>query len=118
MLRLALCLMLAAAPLAAQQRATLAYGGTVRVLDKTTGRTQDLSMRNGQTADLGLMQLRLDECRHPVNNPSGDAFAKLIVTYGAEHREVFRGWMIASAPGLSAMDHPRFDVWVLRCNTS
>ena len=30
---------------------------------------------------------------------------------------VFVGWMIATSPALSAMDHPRYDVWVLNCVT-
>jgi hypothetical protein len=30
---------------------------------------------------------------------------------------VFSGWMIASSPALNAMDHPRYDVWLLRCQT-
>jgi hypothetical protein len=28
---------------------------------------------------------------------------------------LFEGWLIASAPALNAMDHPRYDVWALRC---
>ena len=30
----------------------------------------------------------------------------------------FSGWMIASTPALSAMDHSRYDIWVMRCATS
>ena len=30
---------------------------------------------------------------------------------------VFAGWMVASSPALSALDHARYDVWVLRCVT-
>jgi len=32
-------------------------------------------------------------------------------------KPVFKGWMIASSPALNALDHPRYDVWVLRCIT-
>jgi hypothetical protein len=31
---------------------------------------------------------------------------------------VFQGWLIGSAPALHALDHPRYDVWVLRCNNA
>jgi hypothetical protein len=34
-----------------------------------------------------------------------------------DNAPVFSGWMIASSPALSAMDHPRYDVWILRCDT-
>lgn len=102
----------------AQQRADVAMGGLLRVLDKTSGEIHDVRLRNGQSADMGLLQLRLDECRVPSSNPSGDAFAKLDITYGPQRAPVFAGWMVASSPALNPMDHPRFDVWVLRCTTS
>ncbi|MCW8843320.1 MAG: DUF2155 domain-containing protein, partial [Rhodobacteraceae bacterium] len=35
----------------------------------------------------------------------------------ASEAPLFQGWMIASSPALSALDHPRYDVWVLRCKT-
>lgn len=35
---------------------------------------------------------------------------------GAEAR-IFSGWMFASSPGLSALDHPIYDVWVIDCKT-
>lgn len=28
---------------------------------------------------------------------------------------LFSGWMFASTPGLSALEHPVYDVWVIRC---
>ncbi|MGB0800115.1 MAG: DUF2155 domain-containing protein, partial [Planktomarina sp.] len=28
------------------------------------------------------------------------------------------GWMVASSPALNALEHPRYDIWVLRCKTS
>ena len=31
---------------------------------------------------------------------------------------IFEGWMIAASPALNALDHARYDVWVLRCTTS
>ena len=30
----------------------------------------------------------------------------------------FSGWMVASSPALNALDHSRYDIWVLRCMTS
>ena len=35
-----------------------------------------------------------------------------------EARQIFKGWMFASSPALSALDHPRYDVWVLSCSSS
>nr|WP_252734674.1 DUF2155 domain-containing protein [Octadecabacter sp. B2R22] len=105
-----------AAPAFAQQ-ATSAPGGTLRVLDKITGRTIDMDFRNGQTQVVGLLAITMSECRYPTGNRSGDAYALLTVVYSNAADPVFRGWMIASAPALNALDHPRYDVWALRCSS-
>lgn len=110
---LALCFAL---PATAQQ-ATTAPGGTLRILDKITGRTQDIEFRNGQTQAVGLLAITLSECRFPTDNRSGDAYTLLTIVYNNAADPVFRGWMVASAPALNALDHPRYDVWALRCST-
>ncbi len=114
MIRLALVLALLPG-LAAAQQVTSAPGGTLRVLDKLNGETQDLELRNGVSRQIGQLLITLNDCRYPTNNPAGDAFAELTVTYRNEPEPAFRGWMVASSPALNAMDHPRYDVWVLRC---
>ena len=103
-----------AQPLAAQTVSS-APGGQIRVLDKLNGTITDLELRNGEPQTAGLLTVTLNECRYPAQNPSGDAFAELTVTYRDETPPAFEGWMIASSPALNAMDHPRYDVWVLRC---
>jgi len=105
-----------ASPTTAQQ-ATTAPGGTLRVLDKVTGRTDDITLTNGETQQFGLMAITMFECRYPSGNRSGDAYASLRIVYNNGVTPVFNGWMIASAPALNAMDHPRYDVWALRCSS-
>ncbi|KPP91986.1 MAG: putative protein conserved in bacteria (DUF2155) [Rhodobacteraceae bacterium HLUCCA08] len=113
----ALALAILATPLAAQQ-ATTAPGGTVRILDKTTGIRTDLDLANGETRQVGYLSVTLDECRYPAGNPAGDAFMLLTIYYQNAVDPEFRGWMVASAPALNALDHQRYDVWALRCTTS
>jgi hypothetical protein len=62
--------------------------------------------------------IELDDCRVPVENPTGDAFAHLVIRAEGMQDAAFDGWMIASSPALSALDHPRYDVWVIRCRMS
>ncbi|SLN60411.1 DUF2155 domain-containing protein [Pseudooctadecabacter jejudonensis] len=102
---------------AVAQEATTGTGGVLRVLDKITGRTDDLQFANGETKQYGLLNITMTECRYPSGNRSGDAYALLTMVYNNEVEPVFRGWMIASAPALNALDHPRYDVWALRCST-
>ena len=52
-----------------------------------------------------------------IRNEFGEAYAYLTIVEEANTAApVFQGWMIASSPALNAMDHARFDVWVLRCS--
>jgi hypothetical protein len=37
------------------------------------------------------------------------------VLQAAEPREIFRGWMFASAPAVSGLQHPIYDAWVVGC---
>ncbi|UWR24980.1 DUF2155 domain-containing protein [Sulfitobacter sp. S223] len=93
-------------------------GAVLRALDKTSGTTIDLSVPNGQIASIGLLKIVLNECRYPQGNPSGDAYAEMEVSETGRAGTVFSGWMIASAPALNAMEHQRYDIWVMRCITS
>jgi hypothetical protein len=113
----ALALMLAPSPALAQQSFTDSDAGILRWLDKLTGETADIELMRGQEAVSGRLTIRLDSCRYPSDNPTSDAEAHLTITEAGIDAPVFDGWMIASSPGLSALDHPRYDVWVLRCVT-
>ena len=95
-----------------------AAGAVLRALDKVSGETTDIELTSGQNAQVFALDVGLTECRFPAGNPAGDAFAYLVIREPAKGGAVFTGWMIASSPALSALDHARYDVWVLRCITS
>lgn len=118
MKKLGLIVALCLASTAQADDAGEANAGVLRVLDKVTGAVTDLSLAAGETGAFGHLKVSLDECRYPASNPSGDAYARVTVVYRDLVTPVFTGWLIASAPALHAMDHPRYDVWVLRCITS
>jgi hypothetical protein len=114
MMRLAVLCVLMAAPALAET--ATAEGAVLRMLDKLSGATEDITMANGSTLERGAITIRMDECRYPANDPSSDAFAHITVADMRSQTLAFEGWMIASSPALSAMDHPRYDVWVLNCD--
>ena len=111
---LAAVLCLAALPAGAQDFAE-APGGVLRWLDKLTGQTGDMELARGQSASNGRLTIQMDACLYPADNPAADAQAHLTVIDTSREGAVFSGWMLASSPALSALDHPRYDVWVLRC---
>jgi hypothetical protein len=114
---LALLCAFAAGSALAQDKASSGQGAFLRGLDKVNGRTQDVQIRNGETAEVFGLDVALGDCRFPVNNPTGDAFAYLTIWETGQRQALFDGWMIATAPALSALDHSRYDVWVIRCIT-
>ena len=98
--------------------ASIATGAVLRGLDKINGHHSDIEISAGKFAQFGRLSIELTECRYPAGNPSGDAFAFLIIREQGKDAPVFRGWMIASSPALNPLDHARYDVWVMRCTTS
>lgn len=114
LLAIALC----AGSAAAQEQTNRGSGAILRALDKYTGSVVDIEMTAGTLSRFGRLELILTECRYPAGNPSGDAYAGLQIREVGAETIVFSGWMVASSPALNAMEHPRYDVWVLRCKTA
>ncbi|MEM0947416.1 MAG: DUF2155 domain-containing protein [Pseudomonadota bacterium] len=99
-------------------RVETAAGALLRGIDKVSGEVRDIELAAGGQETLGRLTVELGECRFPTDNPNGDAFAFLTVRAAGLDRPAFEGWMVASSPALSALDHPRYDVWVIRCMSS
>ncbi|AHM05656.1 hypothetical protein roselon_03398 [Roseibacterium elongatum DSM 19469] len=89
----------------------------LRALDRMRGDPTDLDLAMGETALFGRIAIRVLDCRYPEGNPSSDAFAHVQVV-DTDGQSLFDGWMIASSPALNALEHARYDVWVLSCITS
>ena len=98
-----------------QEWAITAEGAVLRGLDRIWGNLGDLEMISGTSERFGKLTVTLGECRYPAVNPAGDAYAFLTILVDGREQPVFDGWMIASSPALNALDHPRYDIWVLRC---
>lgn len=91
----------------------------LRGLDKISGRVTDIRAPVGEMTAYGRLRLRVEQCRVPPAGAADDAFVFLQVEDMKEGKEpVFSGWMFSSSPALSAMDHQRYDIWVLNCATS
>jgi len=90
-------------------------GAVLRSLDRITGQVADFEVPNGQSFQRGKITVTVRECRYPVRAIDRDAFAHLTINNQGGERPVFDGWMVASSPALSALEHPRYDVWVLKC---
>ncbi len=90
----------------------------LRGLDTLNGVARDLRVPVGATVEFGHLEITVDTCRVPRADPNADAFAFLRIRDIRESEPRFSGWMFASSPALSALDHPRYDVWVVSCSNS
>ena len=118
MIRLAVALfasLISGTPAKAEIATVQADGAVLRALDKVSGTITDQTLLQDTTTQVGTLAITLSECRYPIDNPAGDAFALIIIRSDKKVLPLFQGWMIASSPALSSLDHGRYDVWVLRC---
>ena len=87
-------------------------------LDKITGRIISFDAAIGETVQFGALQVTARVCytRPPTEATNTDAFIEVDeVTLQGEIKRIFNGWMFASSPGLHAVEHPIYDVWLTDC---
>jgi hypothetical protein len=87
-------------------------------LDKITGRITAFDAAIGETVQFGALQVTARACysRPPIETPLTDGFVEVDeVTLQGEVRRVFTGWMFAASPGLHAVEHAVYDVWLVDC---
>lgn len=89
-------------------------------LDKPNARVQTIEIAAGKEVSFGPLRIRVRACKKapPEETPEAAAFVE-IVDVRAQQKAgggpLFSGWMFASSPALSALEHPIYDVWVLDC---
>jgi hypothetical protein len=87
-------------------------------LDKITGRIINFDVAIGETVQFGALQVtpRICYTRPPTETSNTDAFIEVDeVTLQGEVKRIFTGWVFASSPGLHAVEHPIYDVWLTDC---
>lgn len=87
-------------------------------LDKVTARTQRFYAPVGQTTRFGTLEIAVADCLVNVPEAPPEAVAYLTIVDnkpGQAPEKLFAGWMFASTPSLSALDHGVYDVRVLAC---
>ncbi|MBY8975777.1 DUF2155 domain-containing protein [Rhodobacteraceae bacterium NNCM2] len=95
-------------------------GARIRELDKMTGEIETIDIASGDEAVLGRLRIRVESCRTEDEQGLTGAISlmKIWDARGDRQEPAFSGWMFADSPALSALDHPRYDVWVLSCITA
>ena len=116
---LMLCALLAVSPAYAVVPTQEQPIAVLRALDKMTARVEEIELPVGKTVQFGTLSLIAHTCRITLPEetpPESAAYLEIgEVKPGAKDIPVFQGWMFASSPALSAMEHPVYDIWLTGC---
>ena len=95
-----------------------AIGAVLQGLDKVTARISTFEAPFDVPVRFGSLVIQARACHRalPTEAPESTAFLEIDETFEATlPRDVFTGWMFASSPAISALEHPVYDVWVVDC---
>ena len=87
-------------------------------LDKITGRITSFDVYINETVQFGALQVTPRVCyaRVDTEEPKTDSFVEVDeITLDRKIRRIFTGWMFAESPGLNAVEHAVYDVWLKAC---
>ncbi len=87
-------------------------------LDKITGRITTFDVYVNETVQFGALQVTPRTCysRDDTEQQKVDGFVEVDeITLDRRIRRIFTGWMFADSPGLNAVEHPIYDVWLKEC---
>lgn len=87
-------------------------------VDKITGRIISFDVYVNETVQFGALQVTPRVCNSSpeTEEPKTDSFVEVDeITLDRKIRRIFTGWMFAESPGLNAVEHPVYDVWLKTC---
>ncbi|OHV25258.1 DUF2155 domain-containing protein [Rhizobium sp. RMa-01] len=90
-------------------------------LDKITGRITTFDVYVNETVQFGALQVTPKACysRDQAEAQKIDGFVEVDeITLDRKIRRIFTGWMFAASPGLNAVEHPIYDVWLKDCKAN
>ncbi|MAU41909.1 MAG: glycosyl hydrolase family 5 [Kordiimonas sp.] len=93
---------------------------TLGALDKITARVSTLKAPVETPVRFGTLEITVHYCRSnpPEQNPETAAFLEIQdIDHNQSREKVFAGWMFASSPALSPLEHAVYDIWVVSCST-
>lgn len=112
-------LMIAAAPSHAVVPSVENPIAVLRALDKVTARVEQIEVRAENPYKFGTIFITVHSCRTTTPEEQPESAAALEVSEFKTEKQteelVFKGWMFASSPAISAMEHPLYDLWLIGC---
>ena len=90
----------------------------MQAMDKITGKVSLIEVPVNGNVLFGSFSIVVRACktRPPEETPENFAFVDVVDDYNsAKPVNIFRGWMMSSTPALNPVEHPIYDVWLLKC---
>jgi hypothetical protein len=87
----------------------------LQVLDKVNAQNTVLSVKVGQEAHFGSLNIQVRACDNRPPDQPQDSAAYLTITDSHSDAPGFSGWMLAKNPSVSMLQHPIYDVRVVAC---
>lgn len=90
----------------------------MQAMDKITGRVSEIDVPVGGLANFGSFSVLVRKCvtASPEDTPENTAFVDVVDNYRSSNPvNIFKGWMFSSTPALNAVEHPIYDIWLLKC---
>ncbi|MEM7301142.1 MAG: DUF2155 domain-containing protein [Pseudomonadota bacterium] len=87
-------------------------------IDKITGRIVRFDVYIDETVQFGRLQVtpRICYSRTEDEQPKTTSYLEVDeITLDKKIRRIFTGWMFAASPGLNAIEHAVYDVWLVDC---
>jgi hypothetical protein len=118
---LALALIIISAPAWAEDAMIAEPVARLQGLDKVTARISDFAAPVGTPVRFGTLSITVHDCETnpPEDPPESAAFLQITESRrGEPEKRLFSGWMFASSPALSALQHPVYDIELLGCTAA
>ncbi len=101
------------------QAADIAFNtARMQAMDKITGRVSEIDVPVNGLANFGTFSILVRKCvaKSPEETPENTAFVDVVDNYqGTDPVNIFKGWVFSSTPALNAIEHPIYDIWLLKC---
>jgi len=90
----------------------------MQAMDKITGRVSIIEVPVGGAVSFGSFSVVVRSCKAKTEEEAPENFAFVDISdksFNNEEYNIFKGWMMSSSPAVNAVEHPIYDVWLLKC---
>lgn len=105
------------------------HSAILKGLDKVTGRSITIPINDREKVKFGDLYIVLKTCLDDYTTKTSKAHLQIyeslidkqkklpnkINVPKHTNKKIFDGWMFANLPGLIALEHPIYDVWLIKC---